>query len=331
MIFRKIIYIIAIVVTAFILSNCNSTTSESLPTESSQPPLRVGWHPWPGYFPIVIADEMDLFSKHDANVEVIFYEGNSFSHPELQAGKLDAATGTLTDALLMDGQQPGNVRVVLAADYSDGGDVVVATGDIATVADLRGKSVGANLGSFSELFILEMLRANGMTANDVSLVNVEARDVPNTMPDTIQAGHTWEPQTSQALAKGYHIIFSSANTPGLIPDLVIFRAAITEERPNEVRAFVAAWLEAATFWRDNPQEGSRIIAEALERDPDTVSLEGLKLFSLTENQTAFAPGVDATSLYVASELNADFLINSGGLNDPPDINRLLDPSFLPGE
>ena len=242
----KPLYMMIMFITALVLGSCNPTASET-PKEPSGPPLRVGWHPWPGYFPIVIADELDLFSKHGVNVEVIFYEGNSFSHPKLQAGELDAATGTLTDALLMDGQQPGNVRVVLTADYSYGGDVIVATPDIATVADLRGKSIGTNLGSFSELFVLEMLRANDLTLDDVTLVNVEARDVPGTMPQTIQAGHTWEPQTSEALAKGYHIIFSSAHTPGLIPDLVIFRSAVTQDRPNQVRAFIAAWLEAPRF------------------------------------------------------------------------------------
>ena len=321
-------YVVVMLITALALGSCNLTTNRGL-EQVTEAPLRVGWHPWPGYFPLVLANELDLFSKHGVRVEVLFFEGSSFSHPKLQAGELDAATGTLADALLMDGQQPGNVRVVLTADYSFGGDVIVATSDIGTVADLRGKSIGANLGSFSELFVLEMLRANGLTVDDVTLVNVEARDVPSTMPQTIQAGHTWEPQTSEALAKGYHIIFSSADTPGLIPDLIIFRSAVVRDRPNDVKAFVAAWLEAAAFWEANPDEGNKIIANALERDPTTVSLAGLKLFLLEDNRHAFTPGPDTTSLYKSSELNAQFLINSGGLNDAPDINRLLDPSFLP--
>ena len=325
----RAIYLTGILMAILIFNGCTSISSGSPTSAPSQTPLRVGWHSWPGYFPIVIADELDLFTKHGANVEIVLYEGSSFSHPDLQAGKLDAATGTLTDALLMDGQQPNSIRVVLAADYSDGGDVIVATRDIKTVADLQNHALGANLGSFSELFVLEMLKANGLTTNDVTLVNVEARNVPSTMPDSIQAGHTWEPQTSEALAQGHHIIFSSSDTPGLISDLLIFRTAIIQERPDEVRAFVAAWLEAVAFWQNNPDEGNKIIAEGLNRDPATISLEGIKLFDLTQNKAAFSPGSDTTSLYVASDVNAQFLINSGGLNTAPDVNRLLDPSFLP--
>ena len=310
------------------LTACGSTVGETAESVSSSP-LQVGWHPWPGYFPIVIADELDLFSKHGVNVDVTFYEGSSLSHPDLQAGKLDAATGTLADALLMDGRSPDSVRVVLAADYSDGGDVVVATQDVQSVADLRGKAVGANLGSFSELFILEMLKANGLTSNEVTLVNVEARDVPQTMPDTIQAGHTWEPQTSEALAQGHHILFSSSDTPGLIPDLVIFRREVTESRPDDVRGFVAAWLEAAQYWHDNPEAANQLIAEALDRAPDSVSFDGLRLFTLAENQTAFRQGTDTTSLYFSGQINAEFLVNSGGLDSPPNVDRLLDSSFLP--
>jgi NitT/TauT family transport system substrate-binding protein len=141
-------------------------------------PLRVGWHTWPGYFPIAIAVHLNLFAKHGVTVEPILYESAVSSHPDLQAGKLDGATGTLADALLMDGRSPDNVRVVLVADYSAGGDVVVATADIATVADLRGKRIGARLGSFSELFVLTMLQMHDLTRDEVTLLKVEPQDVP---------------------------------------------------------------------------------------------------------------------------------------------------------
>jgi NitT/TauT family transport system substrate-binding protein len=298
------------------------------PVAPERPPLKVGWHTWPGYFPIVIAADLDLFAKHGVAVEPILYESALFSHPDLQAGKIDGATGTLTDALLMDGRLPNNVRVVLVTDHSDGGDVVVATAEVATVADLRGKRIGARLGSFSELFVRTMLQMNHLTQADVTLLKVEPQDVPTAMPDVIQAGHTWEPGISQALTKGHHIIFSSSDTPGLIPDLVIFRTQVVETRPNEVRAFIAAWLEAVDYWQANPTQGNSVIAKVAGKEPGDISSEGLKLFNLQDNLKAFAPGPDTTSLYTSSEINRAFLINSGGLTSAPALERLLDASFI---
>jgi len=298
------------------------------PQAPPRSPLRVGWHTWPGYFPIAIAVHLNLFAKHGVTVEPILYESAVSSHPDLQAGKLDGATGTLADALLMDGRLPDNVRVVLVADYSAGGDVVVATADIATVADLRGKRVGARLGSFSELFVLTMLQMHDLTRDDVTLLKVEPQDVPTAIPDVIQAGHTWEPGISQALAQGYHILFSSTDTPGLIPDLVIFRTHVIKTRPDDIRAFIAAWLEAVDYWQAHPEESHAAVAQVTGMDLRQITAKGLKLFNLQDNLKAFAPGIDTTSLYVSGQINQTFLINSGGLTSAPVLERLLDGSFV---
>jgi NitT/TauT family transport system substrate-binding protein len=298
------------------------------PAVPVHPPLKVGWHTWPGYFPIALAAQRGLFAKHGVAVETMLYESALSSHPDLLAGKIDGATGTLADALLMDGRLPDNVRVVLVADSSAGGDVVVATPDIATVADLQGKRVGARLGSFSELFVLTMLRMNHLTKADVTLLKVEPKDVPTAIPEVIQAGHTWGQGISQALAKGNHIIFSSSDTPGLILDLVIFRTKVIETRPDDIRAFIAAWLEAVDYWRAHPTEGNTAIAEVTGMQRGQLSTAGLKLFNLQDNLQAFTPGVDTTSLSVSSEVNRAFLINSGGLTSAPVLERLLDGSFV---
>lgn len=228
----------------------------------------------------------------------------------------------------MDGRFPDSVRVVLVADYSSGGDVVIATSEITKVADLRGKRVGARLGSFSELFVLTMLQTHDLTQDDVTLLRVEPKDVPAAIPDIIQAGHTWEPGISQALAKGFHILFSSTEAPGLIPDLVIFRTQVIRTRPNDVRAFIAAWLEAVDYWQRYPEKGNAAIAQVTGMAPGQISAKGLKLFNLQDNLKAFAPGTDTTSLHVSGKLNWTFLIHSGGLTSAPVLDRLLDGSFV---
>ena len=278
---------------------------------------------------MAIAVDQGYFDTHGVNVKPVFYDIYDATFADLQSGKLDGALITLGDALLIDSQAPGSVRVVLATDNSVGADAIVAPQEIRNVTDLQGKSIGANLGSFGELLILNMLEANGMTAGDVRLVNVAPETVPGSIPQVIQAGHVWEPFITESLNRGYHILYSSAETPGLIPDLLVVRAEVAENRPDDLRAFIQAWFDAQAYWQSNPSEGNAIIAEATGLPVEEISPEGIKLFGLEENRATFTQSSDVTSLYGSGLVNIEFLISTGGLTSAPNLEQLLDSSYLP--
>jgi NitT/TauT family transport system substrate-binding protein len=283
---------------------------------------------WPGEYPILIADELNLFEKHGVAVELVFYEAPLEELADMRSGKVDGAILVIGDVLAIGADKPDPYRVVLVTDTSEGADVVVATQEIATPADLKGKRIGADLGSFGELLVHRMLLDNGLTPGDVSLVEVGPELVPSQLPDKIQAGHTWDPYTAEALAAGHHIIFSSADTPGLIADVLVFETAVVTERPDDVRAFIAAWFEGVAYWQAHPAESATIVAKHTGLKPEEVSMEGVKLFNREDNLAAFTPGETTASLYYSAQLHADFFITGGGVNTTPDTERLLDPSFL---
>lgn len=294
--------------------------------EPERPPLKVEWTFWPGFYPIAIAVELGLFEKHNVKVEPLFYEDGSTATADFSAQKMDGAMFVTGDILTLATQAP--LKIVLVLDNSAGADQVVAVPDVTTVADLRGKRIGLTTGGFSELFVRKMLEVNGLTTDDVIIKIVEPEAVPEGLPDLIDAGHTWEPHTSRAVAAGNHVIFSSADTPGLIPDVLVFHASVVEERPDDIRAFIAAWFEAVAFWEANPEEAAQMIAKHTGLEPEEISAEGIKLFDLEDNKIAFTRGTDTTSLYVSTQEYIDFLIASGDLDTVPDLNQLIDPSFL---
>ncbi len=316
-----------VLVAALLLTACAGATMP--PPE--RPPLKIGWTLWPGFYPLVIADKQGLFARHGVAVEPIQYDYSEVI-VSLQSGQVDGSLLTLNDTLLVEGREPGSVRVVLVVDSSAGADVVIATADVMAPADLKGKAVGTGLGTFGELLIRTMLQANGLTTDDVTLINVDGEAVPDMIPEAIQAGNTWEPHASEALAKGNRVIFSSADAPGLIADVLAFRASAVKERPDDIRAFVAAWFEALAWWQANPAAGNAIIAEATGLKPEEIWTDGLKLFNRDDNMRAFtdqaATGTDFTSLYASGRANTEFLISTGGLTHAPDLERLLDSSFL---
>ena len=324
---EKICFSLTMVVALLgLVTACAGATTPTPAPE--RPPLKVNWNLWPGFYPMVIAQELGLFEKHGVKVEAILTDSYETLAPDFIAHKTDGVMLTWPDALVIDTRAPDSARMVLLIDESAGADMVVATADIASITDLKGKRIGASLGSFGELLVRTMLRKGGLTLDDVTLVNVGPETVPEAMPDSIQAGFTFEPHASQAVARGHHVIYSSAEAPGLITDVLVFRTEVTQQRPEDVRAFIAAWFEAVAYLQANPTEGNAIIAKALKLKAEEISTEGLKLFNREDNLHAFMPGTDTTSLYVSGKVNADFLISSGGLSTAPDIERLLDSSFL---
>jgi NitT/TauT family transport system substrate-binding protein len=306
-------------IAVFILSACGAPAEQ-------KPPLKVGWSLWPGWYPLVIAQEKGIFEKHGVEVELTFYPLYNQTLSELDSGKVDAGALVVGDALPL--ATEGRTKIVLITDNSAGGDSIIASTDIASPVDLRGKRIGVGLGTFGEVLVREMLKRNNISVGDVTLVNVPPENLPAELGKTVDAGHTYEPFTSEAIQKGYHTVFSSAETPGLIPDVFVFRSKVAAERPEEVRAFIAAFLEAQAWWLANPNEAAALIGQATGLTPADISTEGLRLFNRTDNVNAFQPGDDTTSIFFTTQLYSDFQIETGRLNFAPDLNQLLDASFL---
>jgi NitT/TauT family transport system substrate-binding protein len=286
----------------------------------------VGWVLWPGYYPLLIAEQKGFFQKHDLEVQLILYSTTGEETAAVTSGMLDGGTVALNDALL--DAMAKNVKVVLITDNSDGGDQIVATQDVVTIEDVVQKNIGAKRGSFGEFLVREMLSQKGIPPSEVTFINVDPENVSGAIPQYISLGHTYEPFTAEALAKGYKVIFSSADTPGLLVNAIAFRRKAIEERPEDIKAFIAAWFEAVQYWQDHPEESNELIAKATGQETEDISLEGVKLFDLSANLNAFKPGTDTSSVYYTARKVSKFLLDSGFVAEPVDVNDVLDNSFL---
>lgn len=321
---------ICLLILPFVLNACGLAVSPTpTPPPVAQRPLKIGWDIWAGYYPLLIAAEKGFFTKHNVQVEPVQIENNT-GLARLETGELDGLLMALPYALQTDATAPDSIRVVLAVDYSDGADAVIAGASIAGPADLRGRRIGTMLGSFSELLIRSMLQQHNLLAQDVTLVNTDVAEVPAALANAnIQAGHTWEPFASDALQHGGHVIFSSADVPGLITDVLAMRAEATKMRPQDIRALILAWFDAVDYWQAHPTEGNAIIAKATGLQESEISLDGIKLLTLADNRQAFTMSDATLSLYASSKLTKDFLIGTGSLTTAPDEQRVLDKTFLP--
>ncbi len=311
-----------LVLVAILLAACSGTNS----TAAEKTPIRVGWSLYSGWYPLVIAQELGLFEKHNIEVELVLLPTLKDTSPQIASGFVDAATLVLGDAMLED--VANSSTVVLVTDNSDGADQILASPEVMETKDLRGKRIGVATGTFGELLIRAMLEKYGLSINDVQLVETAPEAVAEALPSKIDIGHTYEPYASQARNKGNGVLFTSADAPGVIVDTIVFTNQFIQQRPEDVRNFIDAWFEAVEYWQANPAEGNAIIARATGQNVEDISFEGIKFFDRAANLATFQPGSDTNSVFFTAQFELDFLVNSGLVTHPPDINVLLDPSFL---
>ncbi|WP_421903241.1 ABC transporter substrate-binding protein [Maridesulfovibrio sp.] len=316
---------IALVLTFSVVVISGCPQSEEIKQTKS---LRVGWFPWTGWYPIVIAEKKGFFEKHGVDVEPVLYSAYTDIFSDFAASKIDGAHGGLYE--LLKSNVP-DMKIVLATDYSEGGEGLVVTADIKSPKDLVGKRIGIQGAlSGSEFIITTLLRKYGISRTDLSLVDVGPEIVLETMPKKIQGGYTWEPFLSKAADEGYRVLFTTADTPGMIPDVIAFQGRIVSERAKDVQAFVDAWFEAQEYWLANREECDPIIAEATGQKPEDISLEGCRFLSRKDNVLAFTKSDKSISLFNTGEKQIDFFISVGDASTAPDLDNILVPDFVRG-
>jgi NitT/TauT family transport system substrate-binding protein len=322
---KKSLYLALLVTAILLLAACNTTTT---PIEQN-PPLKIGWSLWPGYYPLILADKLGYFKDRGLNVDARFYENSADIPIDFTAGRLDTALVTVFDALPINARSASEVSpIVMITDNTTTGDAIVATSAISTVADLKGKRIAVAFDSYAEVLIKAMLEQAGLSANDVTLVDIPPEQVPEQLGRTIDAGHTFDPFITQAIDQGNHVIFTGVQTPGLLLDVLIARQAVVKERPQDVRAFIDAFFAAQEWWRQHQIEGNHIIAEATGQKPEDISLEGLRLYDRADNLKAFIEASAPNSLYRSLDGNLTYLLDSGTLNSRPQLSQLMDWTFL---
>lgn len=298
------------------------------PTKSDLPPLRVEFTEWWGDYTMIIAEKQGLFEKHGVKVEALYYTDFTQALPDLTAGKIDAGLFGITDVI-----NTANITDIRAvAAYDDGGPAaVIAIPGINSVEELKGKRIGVSIGTTYEMFVVEMLATAGLTSSDVILLNFRPDQGVEALGKEVDAIFSWEPYTTEALAAGYHTIFSSEQLSNLYPDLITFRASVVEQRPNDVRAFLRAWFEAVDFRLQNPQEANQIIAGYFDIPVDQlVPDDELNIMTLADNQALYQKESTGglTSVYDVAKINAEFMLRMGTLIELPNYEEVFDPSYL---
>lgn len=291
--------------------------------------LRLAIDLWAGYFPGLLAEELGHFREAGIAVQISLPGNTDRMVAEFAAGRHDLIACALADVVHL--SRGGHaLRVVLQTDESAGGDKLLARAGWRPGSSLL--RVGTNLGGFGELFVREYLARQGIAESRLRWVNVDAADVPAALRQgELDLGHCWDPYAAASIAEGAVEVFSSRDTPGLIPDVVATMAHTAEQRGDDLRRFAAAWFRAQAWWLAHPDEGHARLAARLGQSPAWVAaaLAGVRLTDLAENRRQFGVGGQSPGLAVALARYSDFFAARGVLTRPLEAARVLQPPLLP--
>jgi len=311
---------------ALALSAC---TRPDLAPANRERPLQIAIDLWAGYYPALLAEQLGYFRAEGVAVELSIPEDTDQLLVDFAAGSLDGIGVASGDTINVVEANP-DARIILFSDLSSGADMVLGMPPINLPEDLQGRNVGTNLGGFGELLVRQMLDQHGVLPSSVKVVNVDAsKAVERLVSGELAAVHTWEPYAARARALGAKVLYTSSEADGLILDGFIFSGETLRSRPSAVRRFVKAWFRATEHWQAHPGEDDALLAKRLAAAPGSPSLSGIHLFTLEEERQLFEPGPTNRSARHVLERFVDYFLSRGTISAAPDLERLIDPHFLP--
>jgi NitT/TauT family transport system substrate-binding protein len=294
--------------------------------------LKIGYSDWPGWVAWQVAIEKGWFKEEGVDVEFEWFDYVP-SMDAFSAGKIDAVCMTNGDALVV-GATGGKSVTILINDYSNGNDMIVAKPGIKSLKDLKGKKIGVEMGFVDHLLLLNGLEKAGMKESDVTLVNTKTNETPQVLASgDVDAIGAWQPSSGQAmkLVAGSTAIYTSAEEPGLIYDVLAVNPASLSSRRAEWLKVVKVWDRVVAYINDpkTSEDAVKILAGRVGLKPEEYKpfLGGTKLQTLAEGKKIFEKGDGFKSIYGSSKIVDDFNIKYEVYKEKQDVGSYIDPSL----
>ncbi|WP_158970963.1 ABC transporter substrate-binding protein [Paraglaciecola sp. L3A3] len=308
-------------------------TSLLLASSAVAEPLKIGYSDWPGWVAWEIAIEKDMFKEEGVEVKFEWFDYVA-SMDAFAAGQLDAVTMTNGDALVTGATGAQNVMILLS-DYSNGNDMIVGAPGITSIKALKGKKVGVEIGFVGHLLLLNALEKHGMSEEDVELVNVPTNETPQVLASgQVDAIVAWQPNSGQALSMvaGSSRIYSSADEPGLIYDVLAVSPSSLAQRRDEWLKVLKVWNRVVAYLKDEKtrDEAISIMAARVGLSPTEYKgfIAGTKIMSVAESMEFAKKAEGFKSIYGSTQIADDFNVDNKVYKKAQPIEAYIDVTLM---
>lgn len=246
------------------------------PAAGAQETVRISGLTWPGYGFWHIAIAKNLAPDLEITYQQIEDPYESFNL--VTAGQMDVVSSTaeFTPVGIARGMP---IKIVAFANLSNGTDKIVLSPGYSTAEDLIGEDVAVLEGGLAQIFVAMWLEQNGVPFDSVNYKNIIADDAfAAQVGGSVAASEYWEPYGSNVLntVQGSSMAADSKDPYWLeravVADGLFMGSTFVSERRDVARSTLKAMYDAISWWKENPAEGNRIIAEGMKMSLEDVEL-----------------------------------------------------------
>lgn len=222
--------------------------------------FNIGWSIYAGWMPWPYAQQAGIVKKwadkYGIKINVVQVNDYVESINQYTAGKFDGVTLTNMDALTIPAAGGKDTSAIIVGDYSNGNDGLLLKGGD-TLAAIKGRQVYLVELSVSHYLLTRGLEKAGLKPTDIKTINTSDADIVGAFgsPDA-KAAVAWNPQLSVMKAQaGVKQVFSSADIPGEILDLLVVDTATLKANPNLGKALAGIWYETVALMQRQDAQG----------------------------------------------------------------------------
>jgi NitT/TauT family transport system substrate-binding protein len=248
---------VALMACALLLASCSPSSGEA---PEARTEFNIGWSIYAGWVPWPYAQQAGIVKKwaDKYDVEINFVQVNDYveSVNQYTAGKLDGVTVANMDALTIPAAGGKDTSAIIVGDYSNGNDGILLKG-ADNLSAIKGRQIYLVELSVSHYLLARGLESLEMPLTAVSTVNTSDADIVGAFTASeVDAAVAWNPQLSaMRTMPGTKEVFSSADIPGEILDLLVVDTATLEANPNLGKALAGIWYETMALMQRQDAEG----------------------------------------------------------------------------
>ena len=300
----------------------------STPALAQETKVAIGMSGWTGFAPLTLAKEAGLFKKQGLDVSIKKIPQKD-RHLAIASGDIQCAATTVETWVAWNAAGVMTTQI-FQLDKSFGADGMVAKPGITKITDLKGKTIAASAPGTAPYFTLAwMLKKNGMSLKDVTIVNLEPQAAANAIiagAAGVDAAMTYEPFLSAVRAKpeAGKIIATTLDYP-MVMDTFGCTPKFIAENPKAAQALANAYFDALELIKSDAKKSFEIMGADVKQTGEAFEKSAgfLRWQDKAANQKFFA-GEHAQF----SKEAADLLLEVGVIKAIPDLTKLADTRFI---